>query len=318
VDFTRGTAQKNPSFSFIESFRDYESVDIPRLMQSLYLHVKDRYDFVTLLSNFDLVPVPGAQAFAINVRNTTRGIGDPSELGTPIFRDNAQYGSRKTLENITFLGNLRQYPADPSQTITWAGTSLLGILAHEVGHRWLTYIQIISNGEKSRALLGRDQSHWSFFLDSEGSFLEGNQITQRSSNSFLTRAPFVGYSDLDLYLMGLIPASEVRDTFRVEGATKFSPSFEFIAESAPEPDVSFQGSAVPVRIEDIIAANGARRPSAASSQKSFNHLFVLITKTESQPTAEEIAYVENLRLQWEAFFSAITGGRATITTQLQQ
>jgi hypothetical protein len=313
VDFSENTSRSRPNSSILEDFRNYESVDIPALMGTVFRNNKDEYDFVTLFSNFDLTPIPGVQAFAINVQNDVKGIGDPSGKGKPIFSDNKKYGSAKRLQNITFLGNLREYPSDPNRDLQDTYTSVLEILAHEVGHRWLSYIKISRDGASSGILLGRLKSHWSFFLDSDGSFLEGNQL-QQSGSSFSTSSPFTKYSDLDLYLMGLLSADEVHDSYVVDHPSQFSPNYSFAAESSPEPGVKFKGSAVPVRISDVIAENGTRSPDAASSPKKFQHLFVLIVKKENPATAEDLGYLEMIRAQWERYFSVATGGRAEIST----
>ncbi len=317
VDFSAGVFGNRPRRSFLENFHDYESIDIPRLMKSVYQSQKDRYDFVTLLSNFDLTPIPGVQAFALNVRNTTGGIGDPSGKGKAIFRNNAQYGSKNLLQNITFLGNIHQYPDDLQSPLPDTDTSLLAILAHEVAHRWLSYVKYPLDGKKSDVLLGRDDSHWNFFLNSDGSFLEGNFILQKSGKSFVTSTPFRKYSPLDLYLMGLLPPDRVPDSFYVAGASDFSPNFHFSESSEPEANVKFSGTAVPVRINEIIAANGARKPSSAASQKEFTHLFILITKTDHPATPEEIQYSDLLRQRWEDFFASATGGLGKIVTKIE-
>jgi hypothetical protein len=317
VDFSRGVMKGRPGAAIMENFHDYESIDVPAVMQSFYRKYKDRYDFVTLLSNFDLTPIPGAQAFAINVQNDVKGIGNPGSRSKPTFKDTARYGSAGKLQNITFLGNINQYPSDPNSALPDTYTSVLQILAHEVGHRWLTYVKLSQDGRASDSLLGRDSSHWSFFYDSDGSFLEGNQIQQKSGSSFKTGRPFTGYSKLDLYLMGLIPADEVPSSFLVEGANDFSPTFDFSAESAPEPDVSFRGSARTVTMDEIIAANGARKPDSLSSQKTFNQLFILIVKKDSPASAENLAVVEQLRTSWERYFSDATAGKGKIYTNVQ-
>jgi hypothetical protein len=315
VDFSRSRVKGRPAASFIEDFRNYESIDIPSLMQSVYGQIPDHFDFVTLLSNFSLTPVPEARAFSINVQNDVKGIGNPSSRGSSIFRDQKKYGSNEKLQNITFLGNIHEYPSNPNQTIPDTYTSLLQVLAHEVGHRWLAYAKVQRDGHAQDYLLGRDQSHWSFFLDSDASFLEGNQITSRGT-TFATSMPFQGYSRLDLYLMGFLKPEDVRDTFIVEGARRFSPDFPFAPESSPEPDVSFQGSAHPVKIDDIIAANGKREPDSSTSQKSFRHLFVLIVKKENPSTPEELSAVDQLRGEWESFFNRATLGLGKIDTQI--
>ncbi len=315
VDFSRGRFKGRPAASFIEDFRNYESIDIPNLMRTVYGQIPDHFDFVSLLSNFNLTPVPEAQAFAINVQNDVRGIGNPSSSSASIFRDQKKYGSNETLQNITFLGNIHDYPSNPGQTMPDTYTSLLQVLAHEVGHRWLAYAKVERDGRAQDLLLGRDKSHWSFFFDSEASFVEGNQINSHGS-SFVTSMPFQGYSPLDLYLMGFLKPEDVRDTFIVEGARRFSPDFPFAPESSPEPDVSFQGSAHTVTIEDIIAANGKREPDSSTSQKSFRHLFVLIVKKENPSTPEELAAVDQLRREWEGFFNKATLGLGKIDTQI--
>lgn len=317
VDFTKAPVSNRPLRSFLENFHDYESINIPALMKVIYSSTPDRYDFVTLLSNFDLTPVPGAQAFALNVRNNVRGIGNPGNHTNPIFHDNAVYGSGKRLQNITFLGNLHGYPANIVDDLPDTDTSILSILAHEVAHRWLAYIRYPQDGKKSKVLLGRDGVHWSFFLDSQGSFLEGNDISQKSSNSFQTLQPFTRYSDLDLYLMGLLSPAEVHDTFYVDGATNFSPDFPFINSSTPEAGVRFDGTAIPVQIGNVIQANGGRKPAAGQSQNNFTHLFVLIDKHDTPATSDEVAYIDLLRTMWENFFSAATGKRATVDTTIQ-
>lgn len=315
VDFSKGRIKGRPAASFIEDFRNYESVDIPNLMKSIYGQIPDHFDFVSLLSNFNLTPVPEAQAFSINVQNEVRGIGNPSSHGTSVFRDQKKYGSNDKLQNITFLGNIHDYPSNPNQTIPDTYTSLLQVLAHEVGHRWLAYANLERDGRAQDLLLGRDQSHWSFFFDSDASFLEGNQIDSRGT-TYVTSMPFQGYSRLDLYLMGFLKPEDVRDTFIVEGARRFSPDFPFAPESSPEPDVSFQGSAHPVKIEDIVAANGKREPDSSTSQKSFRHLFVLIVKKENPSTPVELSAVDQLRREWEGFFSEATLGLGKIDTQI--
>ena len=56
-------------------------------------------------------------------------------------------------------------------------SSPLGILAHETGHRWLARL-LFRNADRavSDQLLGRQRAHWSFFMDSDGSVMEGNEI----------------------------------------------------------------------------------------------------------------------------------------------
>jgi hypothetical protein len=117
--------------------------------------------------------------------------------------------------------------------------------------------------------------------------------------------------------MGFFAPEDVQDTFVVEDASEFSPNFPFSQESAPEPDVSFRGTAVTIHIDDIIAANGSRDPSVSESQKEFRHLFVLIVKKENPFTQEELNSADLLRTSWESFFSRSTEGIASVDTSVR-
>jgi hypothetical protein len=315
VDFSSRKSVGRQFYSFVENFHDYISTDLPRLVKAIYAGRADKYDFISLFSNFDLIPVPGAQAFAINVRNNIKGIGNPSD-GKSIFNDSEIYGSSGRLQNITFFGNIRDYPSNPFEELPQEDVSMVDILAHEVGHRWLSYVKLTRNGNESNVLLGRDNSHWSFFLDTEGSFLEGNQI-HSDLGTFRTGRPFERYSDLDLYLIGLKKPEDVKDTYYVDAPTNFLPEFPFSAGSIPESGVEFKGNQIFVDMDDIIAANGTRKPGVGGSQKTFKHLFVLISKTDQPATAEEIAYLELVRASWSDFFYNATQGLASMDTVLE-
>src|SRR5262249_32819748 len=90
VDFSTETFKNRPVASLIENFDDYESVDIAGVTGAIYKMYPDKYDFITLVSNFDLAPVPDALAFAINIQNDVDGIGNPAGQGRSIFNNASQ------------------------------------------------------------------------------------------------------------------------------------------------------------------------------------------------------------------------------------
>ena len=81
-------------------------------------------------------------------------------------------------------------------------------------------------------------------------------------------------------------------------------------------DVGFRGDRQEVRIEDIIAVNGARIPDAESSQKDFRTAFILLAMGEDGPTPDEIDQVEAVRLYWPPFFHRAANNLATMTSTL--
>ena len=122
------------------------------------------------------------------------------------------------------MGWLGKYSVDLSEKISGEATTM-SVLGHETGHRWLAYLEFSDhNRERSEALLGRQRAHWSFFVDSDASVMEGNDIEDLGGGQFRTVAAEERYSALDQYAMGLRHDYEVPPFFYVESPTNASPS----------------------------------------------------------------------------------------------
>src|ERR1041385_6598848 len=98
--------------------------------------------------------------------------------------------------------------------------------------------------------------------------LHEGKVKQMGGGQFRTVDAVKRYSRLDQYMMGAIPPSQVPTFFYVE-----SPVSTQTAASAPKMGVSFPGTRRDVLVDDVIAVNGARSPSAADSAKVFRQAF---------------------------------------------
>ena len=167
------------SGGFAELFQLAADLDVLAAGLSFFANHEDAYDFIVLFNNFGLTPGPGAFAFEVNVRNDILGIGDLL-ADDPVFDLGPEFGSPRRLTSFVNMGSLTAYPSDPADNIPLIGeNSTLSVLSHEVGHRWLAYVDFEhpATGVVSDSLLGRQEAHWSFFFNSEASFVEGNRIT---------------------------------------------------------------------------------------------------------------------------------------------
>ena len=121
------------------------------------------------------------------------------------------------------------------------------------------------------SLLGRDKAHWSYFMNSGGSPVEGNSWIELTPGVFRTQIVPIRFSQLDLYLMGLLPASAVDPFFVIAEpdvmGQQDSNGQPIVAASPPETfgfsqhDVTIHGRRVTYSIDDIIRANGPRVPA---------------------------------------------------------
>ncbi len=291
-----------------ERFARQAELDTVALVEKFYQAHPDNYDQLVVWSDQNLIT--DAFAYETTIANEVRGIGvDTYDLS----RD---FGSAGRLRSFVMMDWLDKYPDDPSQTFLGENNTV-SVLGQEAGHRWLAFLAFRDRtGQRSNALLGRDLAHWSFFMDSDASVMEGNDIADLGGGSFKTTAAVRRYSLLDQYAMGLIPDTGVPPFFYVESPTNVVPPRT--AVSAPLIGVTFNGTRRDVLIQDIVAANGgARVPSAATSPKVHRQAFIYLVSAGKPVDPALAAKIDRIRHAWEAFFLQATDGRMTAITALR-
>jgi hypothetical protein len=189
--------------------------------------------------------------------------------------------------------------------------SALTVLAHEVGHRWLVNARFRDGATTSTELLGRDEVHWSFFVDTDGSYLEGNDITPEADGRFRTTGASLRYSAMDQYLMGMRDASEVAPFFFVRSPT----GTDTDPGQNPASGVAFGGTRKDVTVADVVAAIGDRNPRGAPWARPFREAFVYVT-VGAPADPGNIAKVERIRAAWPAFFAQSVEGRGSVDPSL--
>ncbi len=270
------------------------------IAQEFFKTHKDEYDFLVIFTNFDFtMPEGEAKAFYEGIKNDIRGIGvDP-------FDNTSLYGSNGKLQGTVDMGNLSGIITDPLDP---KFEDTLYVLSHELMHSWAAHVKFKdADGSVSSALLGQDEAHWSYLLDSGGSVLYGNQWQDNKNNTFTSTIPqnqMLFYSQLDLYLMGMIGPDKVLPVLLIT-----SPDTD--PTQLPQAGVTVNGAARYVTIDQIIAAMGPRIPDAATSQKSFKTAFIFATQPGTF-TGQELYGIENIRSGQVTRFSVLTNGKGIV------
>jgi hypothetical protein len=286
-----------------EGFRNQNELDLVAVARRFYATHRDDYQQLVIFTSQSLI-APRTFAYQINVRNTDTG------TGTDVEDLSGAFGSSGRLESIVDMDVHTKYFAEPSLRVNGEDTSL-GILAHEVGHRWLARAFFRDGERTSDELLGRQGSHWSFFLDTDGSHDEGNDI-QDQGGTFRTVGSGLRYSPLDQYLMGLRRPDEVPPMLLVRSPTGTSNTS---AERPPETGVSFGGTRRNVTINEVTAAMGPRSPEGSRQLPPFRQAFVYVAVGgPADPAA--VAKVDAIRQQWPGQFQRSTDGRRAVETRL--
>jgi hypothetical protein len=291
-----------------ERFAERGSLDTSAVAQKFYRTHGDLYDQLVIWTDQRLLR--DAFAYETTVANEIRGIGIET------FDVSRDFGSAGRLRSMAVMDALSKYPSDPTARVPGIGeNSTLSVLGQEVGHRWLAFLTFRDhNGRTSQSLLGRGAAHWSFFFDSDASVMEGNDIEDLGGGSFRTVATVQRYSALDQYAMGLLRDSDVPPFFWVESPTNIVPNR--VTEDGPQTGVTFNGTRRTVLIQDVIAVEGARQPSAPESPRLHRQAFIYVTTSAATDQAE-VAKLDNIRRQWVTFFSQATNGRMTAETTLR-
>ena len=288
-----------------ERFSVDRELDVVAVATKFAASRPDIYDQIVVWANQPVVF--DAFAYEITIGNAIQGIGQSLYATPSDFESDA-------LESLVVMGWLGKYSEDLSEKVNGEGTTM-SLLGHETGHRWLAFMEFSDhNRARSEALLGRQRAHWSFFVDSDASVMEGNDIEDLGGGRFETVAAAERYSALDQYAMGLRHDYEVPPFFYVESPTNVSPPAR--STTSPEVGVTFNGTRRDVLIQHIIEVEGPRVPSADQSPRVHRQAFIYVVGRGSTADPDELAKLDTIRRQWEPWFSEATDGRMRVETRL--
>ena len=286
-----------------ELFRASPSLDLAAASQRFYQTHQDNFDQLVFWT--DTTVISDAFAFESTVKNAITG------TGLEVFDFSGELGSAGALQSVINMDRISKYSDAPSAKM-FGENSALGILAHETGHRWLARL-LFRNADRSVSdqLLGRQLAHWSFFKDSDGSVMEGNEIEDLGGGAFRTTTSTEKYSRLDLYAMGVATAAEVPGWFFVD-----APISAWTREDAPIAGTTFNGTRRDVLIQDVIDVLGPRVPAAADSSRVHRQAFVFVRGANAVLGPQDFARLVRIREQFGPFFSRATENRMELRTTL--
>ncbi|MEE4329850.1 MAG: hypothetical protein V2J10_03215, partial [Wenzhouxiangella sp.] len=278
------------------------TADILSVGQRVYEKFPDVFDFLILNPAADRRG--GIRGALLSAQNTVEGIG------RPIFDATADWGSAGNLQAAFALG------------LTDSGPVL-----HEIGHQWGFFVgDTLGFQQCAPVHVGIAGTGCGPLGGFEPESLIDNGDGTYSVSNFCTSAGGAGadtnsYNPLNLYLMGLIPASEVPPIPVPINVDCFSFVQDFVNDN-----FTFAADGIEtVTIEDLIAEHGVRAPNVAGSPKSFTLGWIVPTNRVLNPTEtgwfqyrseyigrQEVGDQDARRTFWEA-----TGGRATLNTNIR-
>jgi len=235
------------------------NADFRALLHRFYNFFADTFDFADVVFQTGQV----SNRYHFGVRNGVTGIG------SGIFDNSFDYGSNGRLQGLTI------YPAsdffDGGQEAH----------SHEIGHQWINFLK--------QNTLAMGTPHWpvsslanglmGFSIPGSGAGGDyGCRLTPIPTGVQLTS--FSGartYTDLDLYLMGLTPASQVGDHYVWNDQSA--------ALSQNCLGVVTYSRFTKITIGDVIASAGARSPAYPNTQRDFKVAVIVLSDAKLSPEA---------------------------------
>jgi subtilase family serine protease/flagellar hook assembly protein FlgD len=264
--------------------------------QRFYQDHPDNYDFLIVYTTFEF-ETGDAAAFYNALRNPTAGIGwEQFDLG-------AAFGSPARLQGYLDMAAVSRWAFDTNDPRFEFARN---VLAHELMHRWVAKVSYrTAQGADSPDLLGKDDVHWNYFLDTDASVMYGSDWQQRPDGRYEAISTRYRYSPLDLYLAGFAAPGEVPPMNLIRGG-------EGDRRDLPRLGAITAGTAEEIRVEQIIAAEGPRIPDVTAAQKDFRAALILLKRPGEAVPVRTLAALENVRVRFQQHFSQITDGRASL------
>ncbi|MCB9649937.1 MAG: hypothetical protein H6730_25630 [Deltaproteobacteria bacterium] len=136
-----------------------------------------------------------------------------SGIGIAGFDNRAGYGltGEGRLSGFSNMNSMLQWGNGSFNGLNTIEGYYHGVIAHELSHRWLFHVLFTDpSGNSNSSLLGRDDAHWSRLAHAYGSVHDGNFFVDNGDGSFTNMGTDMGFSPLELYAMGRIPADDGR------------------------------------------------------------------------------------------------------------
>lgn len=249
-----------------DTFVTQGKIDLAKASKRLLASHPDVFDFITFFID-TASGLPGMGSFHRGVYNKTTGIN--YYAGSNLDQQSS-YGSSKLLA-VHVISGLNNYT-----------------MLQESGHMWGAYVRnrdTATSPRRTDLLIspsGQGMFHWGRLFDDDHSPMDYDGIDWHPLGPSTFQSAGVGddffhYCPLDLYLMGLCPASSVGSFYVIQNASGTSGVIT--------------GTRKQMSVQNVVWAEGTRNPAYPNTQKLWKDAFVVLTKDTAgaRGYAEQVA-----------------------------
>lgn len=231
-------------------FFESSSFDYERVARRFYQRFPDDFDFLNIV----FTPSHFQNRFHFAVQNGVFGIG------LSRFDNSNRYGSGGRLMGITVF------------PITYFFDGASEAYQHELGHQWINFLNVppldLGIPHWPLSSLASGIMGWSDPVNGQGLSFPCLLVNEGGAIRLMPRQEPAVFTNMDLYLMGMLPADQVGTHYVLEDQS-VSPTCD---------GQIYQGRLIPVTASDVIDAVGARVPGVEDAPHHFKIATVIVSK----------------------------------------
>jgi hypothetical protein len=326
IDLSAVRPTDPPQPVIFEAFHHYSLPGSSNMACTVIQALGDRFDFMVWYSDFRVDDQEAGTRSVGDIGQKVAGLGPRMDIGLRLQDYCSQGRLQVTWYQPVWIGAVQAQEQHPDGR--YAGYNMaVAQISHELAHRWSTRSRAIVGGETIELRGPHDPwgmsgaTHWPASVSTpvpfaysrpvEASIMGGAHWKDNGDGTFTNLAngtmnPASGFSYLELYLMGLLPASGVPDFFILRNQQN--------AGRTPEGHAIVKAEKVRITIQDVIAHNGPRVPAFENAPKAYTTAMVAVTLRGRRPSEAMLAQLEGIRTAWIGYWSKVTGGVSTMST----
>lgn len=252
--------------------------------------------------DFDLINIVYEGSLFQN--RTHQGGNKVQGIGMSVADNSSSFGSAGRLQGVS------RFPIDSLFDVDHGRNSGVGFL-HETGHQWLAFLKDPKFNARSHwplSDLATGIMGYSDPTNGQGLGIPGDFVPEGPNFRVQTRyaIPAQSFKDLELYLMGMVPASAVGPHFVLRDQTQTSKIASGLLD----------GPADTVTMQEILAANGPRVPDFSTSPKTLRMATIYVT-LDRMASPDEMAYFDHAATLMDGLFSQRTLGIGHLDTMIR-
>ena len=285
----------SPPNSRLNPNSDYWWLNPSTTLKKFYENYSDDYDF---LVTFPMVDIGTHSSTPININ--VSGIG--MDLSISPYR---------ILKALTFIDLYPTYEvvknAKSPSLDELIPFFLKKVIIHEIGHYWCCNVKGIDD---------KIQGHWINNLDlfnGDASYFDPMGyyywIVKDGEEQCVGQNEEVRFSNLTLYLMGLIPSTDVDPIYVHNFEEKLDNTHYNLWGPACDEEHNFTKTRK-VTINDIIAVNSEREPDYSESQKRFQIGFVVLVPYNQEIDYNFVNYISKYKMDFPRVWNEVTNWKS--------